>query len=314
MGFVSFIGFYPSLVIRAEELKENSEYSHQVRKESFLKDISLYILKEMKPSINLKARELVIDHHKEMIYIFSPKGIGRTNSGEAVNYLADQGRFNQKKEHLLLEGNAQLKRVGVSVNADNIEYFIKGGKVNARKSVRSRMYNALTKDKISIDGDTLQMDVNKGDYIFEGNVKGVIKKRRRYEQSIDFTTKKLRYDELENKIELTEDVFLKKRDIRIWSRRGEIFLENRNKKLKYFSLYDDVRVKEKVLINDGSTILRKAFSEQLEGILKEEKLVLTGSPKVFQEGSVISGIEITLREDSEVIEVDDANTKFKMRD
>ena len=196
MGFVSFIGFYPSLVIRAEELKENSEYSHQVRKESFLKDISLYILKEMKPSINLKARELVIDHHKEMIYIFSPKGIGRTNSGEAVNYLADQGRFNQKKEHLLLEGNAQLKRVGVSVNADNIEYFIKGGKVNARKSVRSRMYNALTKDKISIDGDTLQMDVNKGDYIFEGNVKGVIKKRRRYEQSIDFTTKKLRYDEV----------------------------------------------------------------------------------------------------------------------
>jgi len=60
-------------------------------------------------------------------------------------------------------------------------------------------------------------------------------------------------------------------------------------------------------------VLRKAFGERLEGFTSLDRLVLTGYPKVYQEGDVIKGNKITLRINNEVVEVDDANTRFKLK-
>jgi lipopolysaccharide export system protein LptA len=114
------------------------------------------------------------------------------------------------------------------------------------------------------------------------------------------------------KIDLLEKVRLKKQQLKARSRRGEVYLENFNKKLKYFVLFDDVKVTEKVML-DGSSFERKAFAETLEGFTAEEKIVLTGYPKVFQMRDTIKGNKIVLRENNEVIEVDDANTNFQLK-
>ena len=77
-----------------------------------------------------------------------------------------------------------------------------------------------------------------------------------------------------------------------------------------------MKVVEKVkLEKDGSvsTFERRAFGEKLEGMMSESKIILTGYPKVFQQNDVITGNKIVLRENNEVVEVDDANTNFILR-
>jgi len=73
-------------------------------------------------------------------------------------------------------------------------------------------------------------------------------------------------------------------------------------------LYDDVKVVERVE-TERATFERKAFSEKLEGISSEEMVILTGYPKVYQLDDFIKGNKIILRENNEVVEVDDANYK-----
>ena len=76
---------------------------------------------------------------------------------------------------------------------------------------------------------------------------------------------------------------------------------------------DDVLVKESFQLPDGTTIDRKAVSEQLEGIVSEDKYILTGYPKVFQDKDILKGNKIVLRENNEIIEVDNANTSFILK-
>jgi len=107
------------------------------------------------------------------------------------------------------------------------------------------------------------------------------------------------------------NVTFKKGNLAASSNLGTVFLENYNKRLKYYSLSDDVRLQETLSIN-GKPMVRKAFAEKLEGIISEQKIILTGLPKVFQERDVIKGNRITIREKIETVEVDDANTNITL--
>jgi lipopolysaccharide export system protein LptA len=106
-------------------------------------------------------------------------------------------------------------------------------------------------------------------------------------------------------------VTFKKGNLEASSNLGSLFLENYNKKLKYYSLSDDVRLQESLLL-EGRPMKRKAFSEKLEGIISEKKVILTGLPKVFQGKDVIKGNRIIIRENIETVEVDDANTSLTL--
>ena len=151
-----------------------------------------------------------------------------------------------------------------------------------------------------------------GHYV--GNVKGQIHRKRPFEPTIFFESDQLKLNGPAAYIELISNVFLKKQEVKTWSRRGEIFLENYNKKLKYYVLYDDVRVEEKVVLADGRATIRKAFGEKLEGVVSEDKIILTGSPQVIQEKDTIKGNRITLKENNEVVEVDDSTSSFIIKD
>ena len=69
---------------------------------------------------------------------------------------------------------------------------------------------------------------------------------------------------------------LKKELLTSKSLKGEIFLENHNKKLKYFVLYDDIKLTEKIRSSGGVMIDREAYAQKLEGIASEDKIILTG--------------------------------------
>ncbi|OFZ68803.1 MAG: hypothetical protein A2451_14970 [Bdellovibrionales bacterium RIFOXYC2_FULL_39_8] len=114
-------------------------------------------------------------------------------------------------------------------------------------------------------------------------------------------------------INLDGDVYLKKQEVEAWGRRGEIFLENYNKKLKYFVLYDDIKLEETLTVGKDTLLTRKAFGEKLEGIMSEGLLFLTGYPRVFQGKDVIKGNRIILRQNNQIVEVDDANTNFHVK-
>ena len=67
----------------------------------------------------------------------------------------------------------------------------------------------------------------------------------------------------------------------------------------------------------GKPLTRKAWAERLEGF-GEDRLVLSGAPRVEQEKDVVKGYRITLREKMEFLEVEDAmsdlSTKKKQKD
>jgi lipopolysaccharide transport protein LptA len=147
---------------------------------------------------------------------------------------------------------------------------------------------------------------------FTGSVKGSLERKRKYEKAINFSSQKLTFDGVQSYAHLEGDVFMKRDNQRITAGKADIYMENYNKSLKYFVLNDDVKVSEKLQTNEGVQE-RKAFAERLEGFGREQKMVLSGAPRVEMGKDVIKGYRITIRENVDLIEVDDAMTDVQMK-
>jgi len=132
-----------------------------------------------------------------------------------------------------------------------------------------------------------------------------MERKKKHEGKIKFSSDELQTDGIESLAELRGNVHLERQNYFITAGKGDIYLENFNKSLKYFVFNDDVKMTETLKTANGVT-QRKAFSERLEGFGREEKMVLTGAPRVEQGEDVIKGYRITTRENVDLIEVDDA--------
>ncbi len=279
--------------------------------ETYFKNIDYFLLKESKPHFSLKAIELVTNNTSKKTFFFDPDGHVFLESGEKVFYKGDRGIYDQTIEKLVLNGSVDVKTGDSQANSDQMIYEEKEDRVQLVGNVKTKRYFPDEKDWIFIDADEsfLWPDANKSRYA--GNVVGLVKRLRVYEDSLYFWCNELLLDMNINKADLYQNVRMKKANLDASSRRGEIFLENYNKKVKYYALYDDVKLVEK-LVQKEKTIERRAFSEKLEGLPSEDKVILTGYPKVYQLNDVIKGNKIVLRQSTEVVEVDDANTKFQV--
>ena len=131
-------------------------------------------------------------------------------------------------------------------------------------------------------------------------------------ESFDFKANRVELNMLKSLVSLSDNVLLHRNNYDLEAQKAEIFLENYNKKLKYYVLYDDIKLEEKLSMNDGSKQMRKAYSEKLEGYMAEEKVVLTGAPRVEQGEDLIKGYQIILRENVELVEVDDSQSSFDL--
>lgn len=183
--------------------------------------------------------------------------------------------------------------------------------LDAKGNVNSFSINAKTNDQILVTSNDAFYRPEDQFFEYKENVKGKVERKRAYEESISFTTDLLTLSGLLSLAEMKGNVTFKKENLDASSNQGSLYLENYNKKLKYYSLSDDVRLVETLLL-DGKPVSRKAFSEKLEGFISEKKVILTGFPKVFQGKDVIKGNRITIRENVETVEVDDANTNITL--
>ncbi|MDD0853827.1 LPS export ABC transporter periplasmic protein LptC [Halobacteriovorax sp. GB3] len=287
--------------------------------ESYFSNVNYFLMENEKPTMHLDSTELSIDGVSEDVIFSNPKGVFFTEDQKPIHYIAQRGLWIKKTENLILNDNIEVRHNDSIITTDKMTYNALDGELTAKGNVHSTSRSENGLEDIEILSEQLLSYPMKNWSRFLGNVRGKVNRKRAYEESIQFWSDQLELDMISNLSKLDGNVRFKKQRVTATSLRGEIFLENYNKKLKYFTLYDDVVVKERVIIGlkpdgtPGEQFERKAFSDKLEGFMKDRTLVLTGYPKVIQRGDVIKGNIITLREDSEIVEVDDANSNFNIR-
>lgn len=280
-----------------------------IQEQSFFTDSTYFLLRDRVPSLMLISEELTHFQDTQEIFMIFPHGVAYNSRGLPINYKGDRGHLREREEYLVLYENVLVEYENAQIYANQIDYNIKIDKIDAVGEVRSYRLSPETQDRIRIYAQELTSWPEKEESEYRIEVEGQIDRPRVYEESIFFSSDRLFLEFLKNKITLIDRVRVQKGELSARSLKGEIFLENYNKKLKYYVLYDDVKVEEKV-VSRGDSFVRQAFGERLEGIVSEDLVILTGRPRVYQKTDVIKGNRITLRENNEVIEVDDAQTQF----
>lgn len=316
----SFILLQVFVIITSINLNVSIEQSSSINQEDervkerkyLLKNINFFRLKETRPYFSLSAEQLEMEEFSQKTFFFRPQGQVITSQNAVIKYSAERGEYEGKREELNLKDLVTIESIDSKLSSDQLRYYHKLDKIEARGRVKSRNISRETKDEIYIDAEQLDAFPHQRTSEYRTNVVGRIKRKKAFEENIDFRSNQLKLLLNLSKIELIEDVYMKKQQVEASARSGEIYLENYNKKLKYFVLNDDVKVTEKVMLG-GESYYRKAFAEKLEGIMSESKIVLTGYPKVYQKKDVIKGNKITLRQNVEVVEVDDASTNFLLK-
>ncbi len=279
---------------------------------SFFKKALYFKILKSSPSIHMEASQLSLNSRSRWIYFLDPKGRAFSNDGTPIDYTALKGSLDQGGGRLALEEEVEVNSTDSKITSQRMSYVLGEDLLTSTGDVKSKSFNRENGDTVWMDSDQLISNPKRREAVYSGNVKGRIERSRAYEEGIAFSSDRVSIDLNKQHVELEGEVSMKKQQLTAQSRSGEIFLDNYNKKLKYFALYDDVKLREKVSAN-GERLERKAFAEKLEGIMSEDRIVLTGFPKVLQRGDIIKGNRITLRENNEVVEVEDANTNFKLR-
>lgn len=265
-----------------------------------------------KPSLELQSTDLVITN--QVILDFEkPRGMFFMNDGRKANYTALKGNMHQTTEELELHGEVFLKDKFNKYNSDYLKYQGKKDLMNAHGNVKSVMIDKKTKDTIELTSERMSSKISSEIVNLEGNVKGKIKRKRRYEGDMNLAADKILVNSPESRVDLSNNVKIRRNNYYLSSGNGEIFLENFNKKLKYYTLYDDVKLEEKIELHSGGTQVRRAYAEKLESHQATGRVILSGAPRVEQGEDVIKGYQITLRENVELVEVDDSKSNFSMR-
>lgn len=314
MSVYSFFGNREKLIVPK---KSNAQMSQSNEgEESYFKTVNYFILNEGKPFLKLEASELVLSNQNKRVLSFNPNGIiYRRNKLQKeldpIFFKSKRSRALLDKKEIFLEESVDVKIAKSQVKSDRLDILENGKFLDAKGNVNSFSINAKTNDQILVTSNDAFYRPEDQFFEYKENVKGKVEKKRAYEESISFTTDLLTLSGLLSLAEMKGNVTFKKENLDASSNQGSLYLENYNKKLKYYSLSDDVRLVETLLL-DGKPVSRKAFSEKLEGFISEKKVILTGFPKVFQGKDVIKGNRITIRENVETVEVDDANTNITL--
>lgn len=279
--------------------------------ESYLKTSEYYYLDNGIPFLKVNTDELTLASTNSKIFGFNPVGIFYNNQ-EPVFFQSKNFLLYLNKQELILENNVELNFNKTKLLAEKIHMFSNNHKISAVGKIQSTSQSETDGGKVYINSDQASADLNNKNFEYKGHVDGRIQRKKVYEPNINFNSEFLSYNSLHNLIELQGEVVISRENSRAKALRGEIYLENYNKKLKYYALYDDVKLDELIIVN-GNKLERKAFAEKLEGIVSDKKIILTGFPKVFQQKDVIKGNRIIIRENVETVEVDDANSSLILK-
>lgn len=314
LSVYSYVGNFDGLDIGPK--KDGQTAKNSDSDESYFKIIDYYLLDKSKPVLQLEALELTMAQKNTVIIGLAPHGViyrhdEKKNVEEPILFTAKNSRALMANKELYLQGEVDIVSGNSNLKSDQVTIYNNGNHLEAEGSVKTSSFDPKTNDQILIDSDFAIYRPEQEFFEYQKRVKGLVQRKRKYEESVSFTTDLLTLTAPKGEVEMKGNVTLKKGNLDASSNQGSVFLENYNKKLKYYSLSDDVRLQE-TLSMDGKPMVRKAFSEKLEGLISEKKVILTGLPKVFQGKDVIKGNRIIIRENIETVEVDDANTNITL--
>ena len=298
--------------IKEDDISASDVLDVEIIEESTFESMDYYALQNGLKTLALNASTLRIVNQSDL-YFTRPDGLLYNNAGEEIAFQAKEGKFKNLKEELFLDGDVVFKASDGDYQARELYYNGSKDFLEAKGTIEAKLLDSSTKDKINISSNYMSSWINEQRSLFIGDVNGQVKRDRVYEGSFSFKSERMELNRNKSLITLNQNVFLERNNYDLQAQRAEIFLENYNKKLKYYVLYDDIKLVEQLNTSEGNSQTRRAYSEKLEGYMSQGKIVLTGAPRVEQGDDLIKGYQITLRENVELVEVEEAQSSFKLK-
>jgi lipopolysaccharide transport protein LptA len=298
----TFVGIRHIDIKRAES--KAITIKDQAAENSDFLNVYYFMLKDKNPQFYLEA-DTLNNIGNESILLKNPRGEAYSSDRLPVYYQSIDGKVDKQKEIFYLNQAAKVDYKSSQIKADHLTYYKKEDRFEAYENVESYTISEKNEDKVLVTSHQAFAWNTKKFARYIGSVHGQVIKKKAYEEGIEFKSDVAEADMAENVVTLIDNVWLKKGDMQGKSLKAEIFLENYNKKLKYYVLYDDVRLEQKVKNPDGTTLVRKGFCEKLDGIVATDEVIMTGAPKLLTGTDVITGNKITLKQRAKFIEVDD---------
>ncbi|MAZ47648.1 MAG: hypothetical protein CME65_03745 [Halobacteriovoraceae bacterium] len=308
---IFFAVLYTALTARRDVINSQQISEEQKVESSYFKGVHYFKIKKQNPEAELKASFLDIRENEFLAFI-EPNGV-LIEDDRRIQYTADSGNLDTKTKKLELKGRVKIRDEDSRYESEMFNYDGTNDVMIARENVKSFIKDETTLDTLEIESQKMISWLKTKRVEMSGGVKGEVKRKRQYEGKLFFQSEDMTLNQQESYVKLDKSVKIRQNKMNLSAGNAEIFLENFNKKLKYYALYDDVRLEEKLRLDSGVYQKRRAFAEKLEAHQGTGKLILTGAPRVEQGSDIIKGYQITLRQAVEMIEVDDSQSSFKLK-
>lgn len=268
--------------------------------------LQFYAVENLKPKTYIDAYYLEVKNKFKEFDFINPKGVfqGKKTTDPETHFSAQRLKFNKFKDIVTFKGDVSVIRTPLNVECQTGMYWTMSEKLYCQERVKVMAFHEKTKDEIDINSDEISAFFKEQYSIHKDNVFGTIKRPFLHEPQTDFSANLLTFYFQAGQADLEGLVHVTHGEYDVKSRKGQILIENYNKKLKYFSFDDDVVVEQTSKKIPGGK--RYAYGEKVESVRSQGTIVLTGAPRVIQGKDVIKGNRITLREGASLVEVDDA--------
>ena len=274
--------------------------------------LEYFHLKNSMPQMSLFAKEMRSQGEEVAEFEF-PLGVYNYHQkNKTIKYSAEHALYKKQKEILHLDGSVRISSEDSNYSADQLKYFFKKDLITAKGHVKFDGLDLKSRDLVTIQADSMRAQPEAKMSRFKGNVTGSMERQKKYEGKLTFASDLMQLDGNNSYAHLEGNVRMKRDTYDITAGKADMYMENFNKSLKYFILNDDVKVSEKLQTTEGLKE-RRAFAERLEGFGRDQKMVLSGAPRVEMGTDVIKGYRITIRENVDLIEVDDAMSDVQVK-
>lgn len=278
-----------------------------------ISQLEYFHLKDGLPELSLHA-ERMDSVGEEFANFLAPKGIfSLPDSKKTVKYEAASGEYKKTKKILGLNENVKLETDLEKYQADSLDYYIGQDLIIGKGNIQLQGIDPKTKDRLQVFASTMRSYPKRKLSYFTGPVHGELQPLRKYQGKTKFQSDEMELVGDEGRASLEGNVQLSRQNYLVTGGKADIFFENYNKSLKYFVMNDDVKMTETMALARGETTVRRAYSERLEGFGQEQKMILSGAPRVEQGADVIKGYRITIRQNIDLVEVDDSMSDMQIK-
>lgn len=279
---------------------------------TIVEELDYFHLKNGLPQMSLAASRMQ-SQGQENADFNDPRGVyNYQKKNKTIRYSAEKGHYIKDQSLLGLDGTVELSSDEANYLADSVKYFFKKDLIVGNGNIKFEGDDPQTKDRIIINAKSMEARPEAQTSQFRGEVRGSLERKKKYEGRMTFSADRMDLEGTKSLAHLEGDVVMRRESYLITAGKADMFLENYNKSLKYFVLNDDVKVTERMQTPEGVQE-RKAFAERLEGFGREQKMILSGAPRVEMGEDVIKGYRITIRENIDLVEVDDAMSDVQVK-